>query len=108
MSILKSYNIGVIGAGWIAKAHMGFLQETGRANITWIAARNPENLEKVRSEFDIPNKTHDYHDILKDSAVEVVLIATPPDTHMEMFMEALRAGKHGPCKKAYGYNIFNK
>ena len=36
MSILKSYNIGVIGAGWIAKAHMGFLRETGRANITWI------------------------------------------------------------------------
>ena len=71
MSILKSYNIGVIGAGWIAKAHMGFLQETGRANITWIAARNPENLEKVRSEFDIPNKTHDYRNILKDPAVEV-------------------------------------
>jgi len=94
MIILKSYNIGVIGAGWIAKAHMGFLQETGRANITWIAARNPENLEKVRSEFDIPNKTHDYHDILKDPDVEVVLIATPPDKHREMFMEALRAGKH--------------
>jgi len=94
MSILKSYNIGIIGAGWIAKAHMGFLQETGRANITWIAARNPENLEKVRSEFDIPNKTRDYRNILKDSAVEVVLIATPPDTHSEMFMETLRAGKH--------------
>jgi len=94
MSILKSYNIGVIGAGWIAKAHMGFLQETRRANITWIAARNPENLEKVRSDYNIPNKTHDYHDILKDPAVEVVLIATPPDTHKEMFIEILRAGKH--------------
>ena len=94
MSILKSYNIGVIGAGWIAKAHMGFLRETGRANITWIAARNPENLEKVRNDFNIPNKTHDYQDILKDPAVELVLIATPPDTHREMFMEALRACKH--------------
>ena len=94
MSILKSYNIGVIGAGWIAKAHMGFLQETGRVNITWIAARNPENLEKVRSDFSIPNKTRDFHDILKDPAVEVVLIATPPHTHREMFIEALRARKH--------------
>jgi len=94
MSILKSYNIGVIGAGWIAKAHMGFLQETGRVNITWIAARNPENLEKVRSDFNIPNKTRDYKDILKDPAVDVVLIATPPDTHKEMFIEALRAHKH--------------
>jgi predicted dehydrogenase len=94
MNIQKSYNIGVIGAGWIAKAHMGFLRETGRANITWIAARNPENLEKVRSDYNIPNKTYDYHDILKDPAVEVVLIATPPDTHKEMFIETLRAGKH--------------
>ena len=94
MSILKSYNIGVIGAGWIARAHMDFLQETGRANITWIAARNPENLERVRSDYNIPNKTRDYHDILNDRAVEVVLIATPPDTHREMFIETMKAGKH--------------
>jgi len=94
MSNQKSYNIGAIGAGWIARAHMGFLQETGRANITWIAARNPENLEKVRASFNIPNKTNDYRDILKDPAVEVVLIATPPDTHKEMFILALKAGKH--------------
>jgi len=105
MSILKSYNIGVIGAGWIAKAHMGFLLETGRANITWIAARNPENLEKVRSKFDIPNKTHDYHDILKDPAVEVVLIATPPDTHREMFIETIRAGKHVLLEKPMALNM---
>ena len=94
MSDQKKYNIGVIGAGWIAKAHMDFLQETGRANITWIAARNPENLEKVRSDYRVPNKTHDYRDILMDSAVDLVLIATPPDLHREMFIEALKAGKH--------------
>lgn len=90
----KIYNIGIIGAGWIAKAHMGFLQETGRVNITWIAARNSENLEKVRSDFKIPNKTHSYQDILLDSAVEVVVIATPPHLHKEMFVEAVKAGKH--------------
>lgn len=104
MSDQKKYNIGVIGAGWIAKAHMGFLQETGRANITWIAARNPENLEKVRSDFAIPNKTHDYRDILKDPAVEVVLIATPPDTHREMFIETIKAGKHVLLEKPMALN----
>jgi predicted dehydrogenase len=105
MSILKSYNIGIIGAGWIAKAHMGFLQETGRANITWIAARNPENLEKVRSDFNIPNKTKDYHDILNDTAVEVVIIATPPHTHREMFLETLRAGKHVLLEKPMALSL---
>jgi len=104
MSHQKKYNIGVIGAGWIAKAHMAFLQETGRAHITWIAARNPENLEKVRSDFAIPNKTHEYRDILEDPAVELVLIATPPDTHNEMFTESLKAGKHVLLEKPMALN----
>ncbi|MDF1574060.1 MAG: Gfo/Idh/MocA family oxidoreductase [Bacteroidales bacterium] len=100
----KSYHIGVIGAGWIARAHMGFLQESGRAGITWIAARNPENLEQVRRSFHVPNKTRDYRDILKDPGVDVVLIATPPDTHREMFVEALKAGKHVLLEKPMALN----
>ena len=62
MSQKGIYTIGVIGAGMIA-----------RAKITWIAARNPENLERVRAEFDIPNKTHDYKDILKDPVISMEL-----------------------------------
>ena len=50
---MKKYQVGVIGAGWMAKAHMGNLQKTGRAQIRWIAARNPENLEKVRADFGV-------------------------------------------------------
>ncbi len=91
---MKNYQVGVIGAGWIAKAHMRNLQNTGRANIRWIAARNPENLERVRAEFGIPQKTHDYCDMLRDPEVEVVIIATPPHLHKEMFIETVKAGKH--------------
>lgn len=110
MSDQIKYNIGVIGAGWIAKAHMGFLQETGRANISWIAARNPENLEKVRNDYNIANKTHDYRDILKDPFVDMVLIATPPDSHRQMFVDSLKAGKHVLLEKpmALGMDELNE
>jgi predicted dehydrogenase len=94
MSSKKVYNVGVIGAGMIAKTHMGNLQKTGRVNLKWIAARNPENLEKVRTEFDIPNKTHDYREMLSDPLVDVILVTTPPDLHKEMFIETVKAGKH--------------
>jgi predicted dehydrogenase len=86
MSDQKKYNIGVIGAGWIA-------------------SRNPQNLEKVRSTHNIPNKTHDYRDILMDPAVDLVLIATPPDTHKEMFVETLQAGKHVLLEKPMALNM---
>ncbi len=91
---MKMYQVGVIGAGWMARAHMRNLQRTGRADIRWIAARNPENLEQVRAEFGVPFKTHDYRDLLKDPEVDVVVITTPPHLHKEMFIETVRAGKH--------------
>ncbi len=94
MSEKKIYKVGVIGAGMIAKTHMGNLQKTERAKISWIAARDPENLEKVRAAYDIPNKTHDYRDMLRDPEVDVILITTPPDLHKEMFIETIKAGKH--------------
>ncbi|MDX2430015.1 MAG: Gfo/Idh/MocA family oxidoreductase [Bacteroides sp.] len=105
MSEAKIYNIGIIGAGMIARVHMASLQKTGRAKIIWIAARNPENLEKVRLEFNIPNKTRDYQDIMKDPAVDVVLITTPPDLHRQMFMEAMKAGKHVLLEKPMAMSL---
>ena len=89
----------------IARAHLGNLQRTGRAKITWIAARNADNLEKVRAEYDIPNKTHDYREILDDPSVDVIVITTPPNLHMEMFIESLRAGKHVLLEKPMALNM---
>ncbi len=96
MSIVnpRIYNVGVIGAGMIARQHLEHLRNTGRGKATWIAALRPHNLEKVRSEFSITNKTHNYRDILNDPAVDAILITTPPHLHKEMFMETVRAGKH--------------
>jgi predicted dehydrogenase len=100
----KSYNLGIIGAGMIARQHLEHLRKTGRANVTWIAAINPENLENVRQEFKIARKTHDYRDMLKDPDVDMVLIATPPHLHKEMFIEAVKAGKHILLEKPMALN----
>ncbi len=101
----KRYNVGLIGAGMIARQHLAHMQKTGRADVSWIAAINPDNLEKVREEFNISNKTHDYRDILKDPKVELVLITTPPHLHKEMFIEAVKAGKHVLLEKPMALNV---
>ncbi len=102
---MKKYQVGMIGAGWIARAHIHNLQKMRRADIRWIAARNPENLEKVRAEFSIPQKTHDYRDMLKDPEVELVIIATPPHLHCDMFIETVKAGKHVLLEKPMALNM---
>ena len=78
----------------IARQHLDHILHTGRAEVSWIAALRPENLEEVRSRFGIRHKTHDYRDMLKDPEVDAVLITTPPHLHRDMFIQSLRAGKH--------------
>lgn len=40
-----------------------------------------------------------YREVLEDAGLDIVLIATPNDTHKELSLEALRAGKHVFCEK---------
>jgi predicted dehydrogenase len=105
MNERKIYRAGVVGAGMIARAHMNNLLKTGRAEIRWVAARDPENLEQVRSEFHVDHKTRDYREILQDPEVDVVLITTPPSQHRDMFMDTVRAGKHVLLEKPMAMNM---
>jgi predicted dehydrogenase len=87
-------NIAVIGAGMIGDVHINAVKADGRGEITWIAARTAETLDRKISMHAIPHGTLDYREVLRDPAVDAVIIATPPHTHREMALAALEAGKH--------------
>lgn len=50
-------------------------------------------------QFPTAKKTTDYRDILADSEVDAVFIATPDDTHAEVLLAAAQAQKHILCEK---------
>lgn len=52
------------------------------------------NLERARARYPSLTYTQDTAEILKDPAVELVLIATPLTSHFDLAARALRAGKH--------------
>ncbi len=91
---MKPINLAIIGAGMIGDVHIKTARADGRAEITWIAARTQQTLDKKLKTHTIPNGTLNYQDILADSAVDAVVIASPPHTHAEMTVSALQASKH--------------
>lgn len=90
--------IGIIGAGsFAAFAADAFLEVDG----VRVVAVCDENIEQAKKLATILNAIFytDYGEFLKDAAINLVYIATPPFLHFQMSLKALNAGKHVICEK---------
>ncbi len=90
-------NIGIIGAGGIArKLHLpqiAELKDQG-VRVTHLAGRKLDRLNRLATDFDVPNVTVNTDEIIDDPNVDGVIIATPHPMHVAAGIRALQAGKH--------------
>ncbi len=100
-------NIGIIGAGRIGKVHgESITYHVKEAQVAAIA--DPFMNDAIKSWADslgIPKVCTDYKDILKDSGIDAVLICSSTDTHADIAIEAIRAGKHVFCEKPISQDL---
>lgn len=94
MAKRKIRQIGIIGGGMIAQAHMRNVAADRRAQISWVADISDAALQKSVAAFDVPNATTNYKDMLKDPTLDAVIVCTPPGTHKKIGIDVMRAGKH--------------
>lgn len=97
-------NIGIIGAGMWGNVHMDTLRKSGRATLRWVCDVHPAASAAAQAKFAIPNATQEYAAVLDDPAVDAVVVATPPYTHVDIGIAALRAGKHLLIEKPMAIN----
>ena len=96
----KVFNVGLIGAGrGIGLLHAKAVFETKGAKLLWVCDPDNEATAKVAADYDVPNTTADYKEVLADDTVDAVIIATPDQLHREMIQDSLAAGKHILCEK---------
>jgi predicted dehydrogenase len=91
---MKTYNLGIIGAGMYGKVLIRHLQTDERASIIWVNSASEATTKSAAEEFGIGKWTLDYQEVLADPEVDAVVIATPPYLHAEQLTAALEAGKH--------------
>jgi predicted dehydrogenase len=86
--------IGVIGYGYWGPNLVRNFAELGRAEVAAVADLDQKKLDLVARRFPAVKVTRDFHDLLRDPAIDAVAVATPVNTHFELGMAALKAGKH--------------
>ncbi|MCP1103685.1 putative dehydrogenase [Aequitasia blattaphilus] len=104
---MEKMNIGMVGAGFMAKAHS--IAYAGMPMFFWPAPAIPvkkiiadvnETLAKeAKEKFAFETYTTNWQDIVNDPSIDVVDICTPNNTHAEIAIAAAKAGKHILCEK---------
>jgi predicted dehydrogenase len=98
--------VGVIGSGWIVRAHVHALHTlnhlgplSARIRLKWIYGRRPERMTVLARELDVERSTVDWQEIVGDPEVDVVANAGAHPLHAPVTLAALQAGKHVVCEK---------
>ncbi|MFZ4536457.1 Gfo/Idh/MocA family protein [Propionivibrio sp.] len=87
-------NIGVVGYGYWGPNLVRNFAETPGANLVAVVDLDMEKLNVVKKRFPAVTVTTRFQDLLDNPSIHAIAIATPVNTHFDLGMAALRAGKH--------------
>jgi predicted dehydrogenase len=98
----RTVRVAIVGCGGIANGkHMPSLSKLENVELVAFCDIEVKKAEKAANEYGVKGADvyADYKELLKDSSIEVVHVLTPNDSHAEISVAALDAGKHVMCEK---------
>ena len=98
-------NAAVVGYGYAGRAFHTYLISLAEGiNLYAISTRNPERQAAARAAYPKASIFGSLDDLLADDRVDLVVFATPHDTHRDLSIQAMDAGKHVVTDKVMAMN----
>ena len=108
---MKKLNIGMVGYGFMGRAHSNaFLQAPRFFNLAYqpvlkaVCARNQPRAEAFAANWGYESVEHDWRALIDRRDIDLIDIASPNDTHAELAIAAARSGKMVLCEKPLARN----
>ena len=99
-STTKKLGVGVLGAHtWAEKAHLPGYAADPRVDLVAICDVVPERAQAMAKMFGARRVYGTAAELLADREIAMVDVCTPTDTHLELGLAAIAAGKHVLCEK---------
>ena len=103
---MKTLRVAMIGYGFMGAAHSQGWRTAPRVfdlpaepEMAVIVGRNAEAVAAAASKWGWAESATDWRDVIARDDIDVVDIVTPGDSHAEIAIAALEAGKHVLCEK---------
>ena len=109
---MKGIGVGVIGTGFMGKAHS--VAYSGSASVFGTGLRprleivcdlSPKRASQRATDLGFSRYTSSWQDVVNDPEVKLVSVCTPNDTHAEIAIAALKLGKSVWCEKPMSSNL---
>ncbi|MEM9430975.1 MAG: Gfo/Idh/MocA family oxidoreductase, partial [Pseudomonadota bacterium] len=104
--------IGIIGGGYMGKAHAVAMAAVGavfdtalRPRLTSVAASSLASAERYATSFGFARASANWRGVVEDPDVEAVVIASPQETHRQIAEAAVALGKPVFCEKPLGASL---
>ena len=109
---MTDIGIGIVGGGYMGKAHSVAMQAVGavfnttlRPRMEMICASSPETAKKYRKAFGFARATDSWEVLVNDPKVDAIVIASPQTTHRQIAQAAFALGKPVFCEKPLGASL---
>ncbi len=90
----RTITIGIIGYGYWGPNLLRNFMELPHARVRMVADLDPNKRELVERRYPGVQTTSDVQALLHDPEIDAIAVATPVNSHFELGMSALKAGKH--------------
>jgi len=94
-----SIKVGFIGTGVISALHFKAYREISEAEVVAICDLDGKRLRQRAQQWGVAKTYVSYQDLIADDGIDAVEILTPQQSHREIAIAALEAGKHISVQK---------
>ncbi|WP_081210700.1 Gfo/Idh/MocA family protein [Salegentibacter sediminis] len=102
---MKEVIWGIIGCGAVAEQKSGpAFQKSENSRLLAVMRRNADKAKDFAHRHAVPLWYNEVDDLLNNSEINAVYIATPPVSHLELTLKAIKAGKNIYLEKPMALN----
>src|SRR6185369_9621520 len=92
---VKKFNVGIIGYGWAATAHISAINATRLGQVAAICSGRKLDSAELAAKYHSPIQVFsDLGQMLSHPEIDVISVCGFPDQHADHSIRAARAGKH--------------